>query len=201
MVNLFEINDKVKIIKDLSMMTMGNDPCHGWPHVERVAAYALKIIDDESVDYEVLAIAILLHDIGRFYKTDLHHAISSSKVAGILLRGLGYPDEFIDKVSHAIIAHSYSLGVTAKTKEAMVLSDADKLDAIGAIGIYRVIYTSGLTRRGFKDSLNHFEEKIIKLKEKLYLPQSKRIAEELHRRVEFYINWLKEELAGVGYLS
>jgi len=96
--NLFEINDKVKIIKDLSMMTMGNDPCHGWPHVKRVAAYALKIIDDESVDYEVLAIAILLHDIGRFYKTDLHHAISSSKVAGILLRGLGYSDEFIDKV-------------------------------------------------------------------------------------------------------
>ena len=199
---MFETNERVKFIKDFSKMTMGDDPCHGWPHVNRVTAYALKLIDDDnSVDYEVLAIAILLHDIGRFYQTDVHHAILSSKIAEILLRGLGYSEEFIENVTHAIIAHSFSLGVQAKTKEAMILSDADKLDAIGAIGIYRVIYTSGLTRRSFKDSLNHFGEKITKLKEKLYLPQSKRLAEELHRRVELYVNWLKEELIEVGYFS
>jgi uncharacterized protein len=181
---------------------MGDDPCHGWPHVERVASYALKLVsDNESIDFEALAIAILLHDIGRFYQTDLHHAVTSSRVAEVLLKGLGYPEEFIEKVSHAIISHSYSLGVTAKTMEAMILSDADKLDAIGAIGIYRVIYTSGMRRRGFSDSLNHFREKIIKLKEKLYLPQSKKIAEELHRRVEIYITWLREELLEVGYSS
>ncbi|MCE4614590.1 MAG: HD domain-containing protein [Desulfurococcales archaeon] len=202
MISLFETNEKVKFIKDFSKMTMGNDPCHGWPHVERVAAYALKLIgNDDSIDYEALAIAVLLHDIGRFYQSDLHHAITSSKISEILLRGLEYPDDFIENVSHAIIAHSFSLGVTAKTKEAMILSDADKLDAIGAIGIYRVIYTSGLYHRSFSDSINHFGEKITRLKEKLYLPESKRIAEELHRRVELYVKWLKEELIQVGYFS
>jgi len=79
------------------------------------------------------------------------------------------------------------------------LSDADKLDALGAIGIYRVIYTSGIKGRGFSYAIHHFEEKILKLKEKLYLPQSKRIAGELHRRVELYIAWLRDELNSLGY--
>ncbi len=200
LVPLFELNDKVKFVEEFARTTMGNDPCHGWPHVERVAAYAERIAESiEGVDYEVLAIATLLHDIGRFYQTNLHHAITSSKVAEVLLRGLNYDDEFIEKVSHAIIAHSFSLGVEAKTIEAKILSDADKLDAMGAIGIFRVIYTSGMKKRGFSDSIHHFEEKILKLKEKLYLPQSKRIAGELHRRVELYVAWLRDEMNSLGY--
>ena len=200
LVPLFELNDKVKFVEEFARTTMGDDPCHGWPHVERVAAYAERIAESiDNVDYDVLAIAILLHDIGRFYHTNQHHAIASSKVAEVFLRRINYDEEFIRKVSHAIIAHSFSLGVKAETVEAKILSDADKLDALGAIGIFRVIYTSGARKRGISESLRHFEEKILKLREKLYLPQSKKIAWELQKRVELYVAWLKDETSSLGY--
>ena len=200
MSRLLSLNDKVKLIAEYTHNNMGDDPVHGWPHVERVAGYSEVLLErtHADVDEEVLALSVILHDIGRSYKSEAHHAITGSKIARILLKGLGYNDRIIDEVTHAILAHSYSLGIKARTMEAKILSDADKLDALGAIGIFRVIYESGRRGRGIDGTLKHFRDKILRLLDHFYLKESRSLALELHRRVELYASWLSEELDFLG---
>jgi uncharacterized protein len=78
--------------------------------------------------------------------------------------------------------------------EAMVLSDADKLDALGAIGIARVFHTGALIGRGFEDSLEHFKAKILRLKDLMYFNYSRRVTEVLTARIIEYLRWWGEEL-------
>ena len=198
--SLLSLNDRVKLIAEYTHVNMGDDPVHGWPHVERVARYCEIILEKSNADVndEVLALAVILHDIGRSYKSETHHAVIGSKIARMLLKGMGYEDDVIDHVVHAILAHSYSLGIKARTMEAKILSDADKLDALGAIGIFRVIYESGKQGRGFNDTLKHLRDKILRLLDHLYLKESKSLALELHRRVELYASWLSDELDFLG---
>ncbi len=176
---------------------MGNDPAHGWPHVVRVHGISLRIVEEGRLepDIRVLEHAVLLHDVGRFLEGKGHHAVKSASFARRVLEGVD--ESFIEAVVHAILTHSYSLGVRAGTLEAMILSDADKIDALGAVGIARVFHTGCLLGRGFEDSLGHFREKILRLPGLLYLEASRRIARERARIVEEYVERLAEEL-GVG---
>ncbi len=157
---------------------------HGKDHVERVLKLAVYIAEREGADVEVVKKSAELHDIAR---DKPNHAIESAKVAREILRREGYDEDFIERVVHCIEAHSFSSGVKPKTLEAKVLSDADKLDAIGAIGIARAFMYSGEKGRSIEETLKHFEEKLLKLKDTLYTETAKRIAEDRHRfTVEFY---------------
>jgi len=158
---------------------LGDDPAHGWPHVLRVAGIAEEIISIGGLepDLRVLSTAIALHDVGRALGGD-HHARVSATYARRLLQRLGWPRRLIVEIEHAILAHSYSLGVEARTLEAKILSDADKLDALGAVGIARVVHTGCQMGRGFEDSLAHIYKKILRLPELLYLEASRRLAQE-----------------------
>ncbi len=192
--NNITITEIISVARDL----MGNDPAHGWPHVERV----LKIADTlargycNGINREVVALAIILHDIGRFNNEKrIQHALASVDMASMILKEHGYQDNTISMVSHAILAHSWSLGVKAKTLEAMILSDADKLDALGAVGIARVFHTGCQMNRGFNDSIGHFYEKILRIPERLYLPEAKWIAKERLRIIENFLEaWRRESI-------
>ena len=194
---LIDFNPRVRAVARVCMRVYGDDPAHGWPHIVRVMAWAERIVSSENldVDPEVLVAGILLHDIGRLYDDDVeHHAIRSSKIADTLLEALGYDSHFREVVSKAIIANSYSLGYRAESVEAMVLSDADKLDALGAVGIARVFHSGALMSRGFEESLEHFRKKILELKYHMYFNYSRRVAEMLSARVLEYLKWWDEEL-------
>ncbi len=189
---------RLMVIYELSRTVMGRDPVHGWPHVERVLGLVLKLSKKyrDKVDLEALVVATLLHDIGRRFEEDYgeHHAVISARFAGKLLRALGYGEGFAGKVEHIILAHSFSLGIRARTLEAMILSDADKLDAIGAIGVVRVFMLGGERRESISEKIRHFHEKLLKLKELLYLEESIRIAERRHKFLEFFLRELEEDL-------
>ncbi len=121
-----------------------SDSGHNFDHVMRVYNLAMKIAEKESeeIDLEVLQIATLLHDIGGSKemndptgKTD--HAVESAKMAEPILTQMGYEPEKIKHIQDCIISHRYKTENKPETIEAKILFDADKLDAIGAIGLAR----------------------------------------------------------------
>lgn len=172
---------------------------HGFSHVERVFNLCMHIGKEEGADLEVLGLAALLHDIARPLEDSgkvKDHAIEGARLARRYLRSIGYPEEKVEAVAHAIEAHRFSRGPGPKTLEAKILSDADKLDAIGAVGIARVFMYSGEHGRDIEASIRHFEEKILKLKDLMYTETAKRIAEERHRFTEEFIKRLRLEIEG-----
>ncbi len=166
-------------------------PSHDYGHVERVRRMAVYIAEKEGADLKVVEKAAELHDVARDMP---NHAVESAKVAERILRDEGFDEEFIAKVVHCIEAHSFSSGVEPKTMEAKVLSDADKLDAMGAIGVARAFMFSGERGRSIEETLKHFEDKLLKLKDLMFTETAKKIAEERHEfMLEFYRR-LKKEL-------
>lgn len=134
-----------KKIKDVAEKEIGNTPdaAHDMSHVMRVYNLALSMTKHEAdVDMDVMQAAILLHDIGGHKemsdpsgKTD--HAVESAKMAEPILKNLDFTAEKIKHIQACIISHRYKTENKPETIEAKILFDADKLDAIGAIGIAR----------------------------------------------------------------
>ncbi|WP_258084714.1 HD domain-containing protein [Thermococcus thermotolerans] len=172
---------------------------HGFSHVERVFNLCMHIGKEEGADLEVLALAALLHDVARPLESAgrvKDHAIEGARIARQYLRSLGYNNDKIEAVAHAIEAHRFSRGPEPRTLEAKILSDADKLDAIGAIGVARVFMYSGEHGRDIEASLRHFEEKILKLKDLMYTETARRIAEERHAFTVQFIERIRREIEG-----
>ena len=157
-----------------------NGKGHGFDHTERVHNLAIKIANSEECDMEVVKAAALLHDVcrKREEETGLCHAEEGSKLAPEILKENNFPEEKIDNVVHCIKVHRFSRGFKPETKEAKILQDADRLDAIGAIAITRIISHNILKDRPMYDpnikpdevytsqgktAINHFYEKIFKL--------------------------------------
>ncbi len=185
----------VDVVEEIVKGVMSSDPVHGYPHVERVKHLALKIASNyPEADKEVIELSALLHDIarngrGNNAKEGFDHALASARVAEVILKALGLPKEKVEAVAHAIEAHSFSAGREPKSLEAKILSDADKLDALGAIGVVRVFMYSATIGRSIKDSIAHFESKILKLPSLMWTPEGK---EEARRRVKFVVEFLRE---------
>jgi len=168
---------------------------HGWEHIQRVCSLSMKIAEKESCTVEEfpLMLSCLLHDIARYGKgTD--HALESAVVAEEILRMAGIEEDVVRKVRDAISSHSYSSKRKPESCEGMVLSDADKVDALGAIGIARVFEYSGENGRTLKESVDHFREKILKLPEMMYTEEGKKLARERALFVEEFLRRLLEEV-------
>ncbi len=193
---------------------------HNMDHVMRVYNLCLHLAEGEKVDLEVIKAAALLHDIARAredndHSRNINHAILGSQMAVPILKKLGFSKEKIKHIQDCIISHRYRTGDEPKTKEAQILFDADKLDALGAIGVARgfvwvgkhnaQIYSDvniknyiddnlgGKINGRIKDKTRHspqveFETKFKFLTNKLHTKKAKKIGRE---RTEFYKNFLK----------
>lgn len=119
----------------------GNSSCHDWDHVVRVRSLALAIGKKEKANLKTVETAALLHDIMRAEearkKGKICHALAGAQEAEKILLNLGEEESFIKEVKHCIEAHRYRNSHQPRSIEAKVLSDADKLDALGAIGVGR----------------------------------------------------------------
>ena len=168
---------------------------HDRGHVERVVRLARYIAVREGADVEVVEAAAELHDLAR---GEAGHARRGAERAREILRARGHPEEFIERVVHCIEAHSFSEGVEPRTLEAKVLSDADKLDAIGAIGVARTFMFSGENGRSLEETLLHFERKLLALHERLYTATARELAAPRTRFLREFYRRLVEELEFPG---
>jgi uncharacterized protein len=164
---------------------------HGFEHTNRVYKTCIALGNTLNADMSVLLPAVLLHDIVRVGE---NHACASSNMARDILRGLNYPEKAIMAISEIIRSHSFSAGKIPESLEAKILSDADKLDAIGALGIYRAAMYSTENRRLLEDYISHFSEKLLNLKEMMYTDEASRIAESRHRFLLVYLDQIEDEL-------
>lgn len=143
-----EIFQKIKEVAEREMADFP-DAAHDMSHVMRVHRLALRMAERETgVDLDVLSSAVLLHDIGSYRELNdpsgnTDHAVESAKMAEPILKDLGFTDERIRHIQDCIISHRYKTDNEPKTIEAKILFDADKLDAVGAIGVARSFCWTG----------------------------------------------------------
>ena len=192
---------------------MGNDPAHDFEHVMRVCMNARMICRMEDVDNRLVLCAALLHDMVSYPKSDRRSrssAMESAMVAKTILNRHGFSDEDIKIVSGAICDHSFSGGAVAKTTEAMILQDADRLDALGAVGLARVFSTGGMLGRRLYNSddpfcknrapddtvwtVDHFFQKLLKLELLMNTESGKTEAKKRTRLLREYLIHLDKEI-------
>jgi len=190
--------DKIQLLVNIAQTLYGNSFDHGILHVKRVLNWAKRIVKYEKLNLneDILVLTVYLHDVGRFIGEP--HAYYSALIAENLLRELGCSDYVLSEILEAISTHSYSYAKARNTLPqsvlGKVLSDADKLDALGVVGFLRVFIYGERTNRDIDYSIRHFYEKIFSLKCKMYFEYSKKVAEKLTERTKKLLNTLRKEL-------
>ena len=160
------------------------DAAHDEGHVRRVVANARAFGESEGADLAVVLPAAWLHDCVAIAKNSPQRSSASrlaAERAGELLHAVAYPAQHIPAIEHAIAAHSFSARILPQTLEAKVVQDADRLDALGAVGIARTLITGGANGTPLYDFsepfpvtraaddrtsiIDHFFTKLLKLAE------------------------------------
>lgn len=192
---------------------LGGDGSHDIGHFRRVWHLSLQIGAEEGADAEVLTAAAWLHDLVNLPKDspDRPRASRLSAEAALpILAAAGIAPEKHAAVAHAIETHSFSAGIAPATLEARVLQDADRLDALGAIGIARCFCVSGQMHSALFDpddplaearprddrrfALDHFETKLFRIAETLNTASARRLAEPRVARMRQFVAGLMDEI-------
>ncbi len=192
-----------------------NDPVHGFDHVMRVYKMAERLANAEGADLAIVRAAALLHDAEGpgVEESREDHQHRSALFAHLVLQSEGWPEDRINAVAHCIRAHRFRDDrEQPQTLEAKVLFDADKLDAIGAIGAVRAISYAVLAKQPLHTAPSeHFLQsgeketgephtpyhehifKLNKLKERMFTQSGRALAEERHQFLEnFFAQWQAE---------
>jgi uncharacterized protein len=192
----------------------GTDGSHDRSHLLRVWRNAKAIAGQEQgCDHTVLVAAIILHDCVAVEK----NAPLRSQASGLaairaraILAELGWDAARIDRTAHAIEAHSFSAAIPPETVEARILQDADRLDAIGAIGVARCFYVAGRMGSSLYDpddpsavsrtlddrsfALDHFGAKLFKVAESFQTKAGQALAEQRTRTMRGFVQALLNEI-------
>lgn len=210
------MRDMIEAAEAFVKNELGKDSSgHDWHHIDRVRKNAHLIWSKEQKgDWFIIEMAALLHDIP-------DEKLNETEEAGwakldTFLSGIELESNIANMIKNCIETVSFKGGreIELNTIEAEIVQDADRLDALGAIGIARtfafggkkghLIFDPGITvreemtleeyRTGNSSSINHFYEKLLKLKDKMNTEQAKRLAEERHKFMEsflaqFYSEW------------
>jgi len=202
-------NFKAEVEKTLQ----NRDPAHDFEHIIRVYRNAELIGKDEGADMDILLLSALMHDLVTYPKGSSKAskaADDSADLAEKMLHGT-YPKEKIEKISYCIRTHSYSKKLIPATLEGRILQDADRLDALGAIGIARTFSVGGTESRTFYNpndplirsdrepddrrwTLDHFSAKLLKLKNSMHTRLGKKMAKERTLFMETFLAQLRKEL-------
>lgn len=205
-----------QIMRTLQILLHHQSPAHDFQHILRVYKNAEMISkQEEYVDLDIVLAAALLHDLVVYPKGSsktINSADDSAEIAKkILLEYKNYPREKIEKVADAIRTHSYSKRLVPETLEGKILQDADRLDAIGAIGIARTFSVGGSENRSLYNptdpfyeserqlddmqwTLDHIKKKLMILKNSMYTKTAKKMAEERTEFMELFLNQLRKEI-------
>ena len=185
------MDEKLDAIKAEARRLLPEFGTHGFRHTERVYRACSHIGSIVEADLSVLLPAALLHDVGR---GGADHAIKGAEIARRILVSKGFKQDVVEAVVDAISKHSFSGGRVPASLEAKVLSDADKLDAIGALGVYRAAMFSTEHGRTVDKFVAHFHEKLLKLREDLFTDEARRLAEFRHRFMLDFLAQLEREM-------
>lgn len=210
------IEKTIKFVKNSLQHAEGG---HDWFHIERVWKNTLLILEEEKdVNHLVCELAALLHDIADSKFHDGNETLGP-QIAGKFLKEQNLPDETIRSVQQIIENMSFksSLGnLQYHSKEMEIVQDADRLDAIGAIGIARAFNYGGFKNRALFDpsilpqqdlskeeyknstapTINHFHEKLLLLRDKMNTNAGKRIAQQRHEFMEQFLTQFHDEWEG-----
>lgn len=212
------ISDTITFVKNQLQDAEGG---HDWFHIERVYKNALLIAKQEPVNLEVVQLAALLHDIADSKFHDGDDTIGPKKAREFLFNH-NVSSEIIEHVVNIIANMSYNTSLSGtgvfSSKELEVVQDADRLDAIGAMGIARAFNYGGFKNRALYNpdiepnlnmskaeykastapTINHFYEKLLLLKDKMNTKTGQKIAKERHSFMllfleQFYSEWNGEK--------
>ena len=222
---LFCIMDKKQLIAQTISFVKetleGAEGGHDWFHIERVYKNAQLIAKEENVNLFIVEIGALLHDIADAKFHDGDESIGPKKAAAFL-RSHNVEEDTIEHIENIIHYVSFKTSLDPnntnkfQSDELRVIQDADRLDAIGAIGIARAFNYGGFKNRSLYDpkikpnidqdketyknskapTINHFYEKLLLLKDKMNTKTGRKIAEKRHQFMEQYLQQFYDEWNG-----
>jgi uncharacterized protein len=190
-----------------------DDPVHGFSHVLRVYRLCEVIGTQENADLEILRAAALLHDVDGDVDVREEHHLAAARFAEEILLKEGWDAERIEEVVHCIMAHRFRDNLEQpQSLEAKVLFDADKIDAIGAVGVARAVsyavragmdvygppsptyLSTGKLAPGESQTVAHeFLFKLRHIKDRLFTDTGRSLAEKRHElMVDFFEGWMEE---------
>jgi uncharacterized protein len=189
------------------------EPAHDFLHVARVAESARTIAATEGANVEITVAAALLHELFNYPKDHPESARSGDVCAERaidVLRAEGAPPSTIEPIAYAIRVHSFSRGVVPETLEAKVLQDADRLDAVGAVGIARCFATCATMRRPFYSpddpfcverppddkqwGIDHFYRKLLGIVDGMHTGSARAMAVDRTRFMREFLQQLAREI-------
>ncbi len=203
-----EVDYKFFLINNCSL-----DTAHDLAHVQRVVANAKTLLKTEPADRNVVITSAWLHDCAVLPKNHPERKSASKLTADkaiTFLKSTDFPESKLNQVHHAILAHSYSAGIKPKSIEAEILQDADRLDALGAIGIARCLLVGGQLNRplynpkdpfcesrkpnDLKWTIDHFYTKLFNLPETMNTMSARQEAKKRVDFMEIYLEKLSTEI-------
>jgi uncharacterized protein len=204
--------ERVIDVEQARQLYEGAEAVHDFDHVLRVLALAERLARAEGADMEIVRTAALLHDAARD-RGAFDHAQAGADLARELLAG--QPPEKVEAVVHAIAAHRFRCGPEPRTLEARVLYDADKLDAIGAVGVARAFHYGGNRGQrlwgevpaeyeeapdtaGEHTPVHEYVYKLARIRQRLLTDSGRRLAEERHRYMVAFYERLEREIRGLA---
>lgn len=205
--------DPKPLMNSIRLLYQESDPAHDFTHIQRVSRNARIIGLQEGADMKVLMLSALLHDVGSDKKAELAGndcGLHGTSTVQAFLERIGLDEERMRNVLYAVEVHRYSRGIVPITLEARILQDADRLDAIGAIGIARVFLTGGFLRRELYNpqdpfcknrepddgqwNLDHFYKKLLRLESGMHTESARRLASKRTAVLKKYLSDLEEEI-------
>ncbi|MBI6547510.1 HD domain-containing protein [Xenorhabdus lircayensis] len=191
----------------------GDDGAHDVAHLYRVWRNAKQICEAESGNLRLVFVAVLLHDCVSVEKNSPKRHLASrmaAEKAALILKNLGWCEEEITDICHAIETHSFSAELTPRTLEAKIVQDADRLDSIGMIGIGRCFYTAGrmgsslydfhdplAKQREYNDkayTVDHFYTKLFKIEAGFQTESGREMARERTERMALFLDAFLDEI-------
>jgi uncharacterized protein len=193
------------------------DPSHDFAHILRVVKTCRELGEAEGADLEVLLPAALLHDVVNLPKDHPERKRASEYAAAeakLIMRELGYAEDVLERTGRAIIEHSFSAGHKPSQIESAILQDADRLDALGAIGLLRMVTVGARLGRSFYDpadafaderplddktyTIDHFGTKLFKLADMMNTASARREAERRTIYMKDFLSQLRSEIPTEG---
>ena len=206
-----------KFYLDLMTKQTVADSAHDIAHIERVVANAKRYAQQEQADLNIILPAAWLHDIISVPKDSPLRSQASrlaAEEARKILQSIPnapFSEDQINRIAHAIEAHSFSANIKPQTLEAKIVQDADRMDSLGAIGISRCLLVGGALGRSLyysedpfcqdrtpddqKATIDHFYTKLFRIAETLQTNSAKQDAKNRVSFMKQYLNQLKEEIS------